>query len=81
MDRLKEFAAARGLSLAQLALSWALAKDGVHVAIVGSRRKESIANSAAAAEVALSETEVAEIEQIAADGVQVQQQATPEGIA
>ncbi|WP_031469374.1 aldo/keto reductase [Sciscionella sediminilitoris] len=80
VERLKEFGAARGLSVAQVALAWALAKDGVHVAIVGSRRKESIADSAAAAEIELSAADIAEIERIAADGVQIEQQATPEGI-
>ncbi len=80
VDRLKEFAAARELTVSQLAIAWALAQRGVHVAIVGARSARNIDNSLAAAEVDLSADDLAEIERITADGVSVEG-AAPEGVA
>ncbi|WP_216209243.1 aldo/keto reductase [Amycolatopsis aidingensis] len=77
---LKEFAAAKGVSVSQLAIAWVLAKPGIHVAIVGARRPANIESSLAAADIDLSAEDVAEIERITAQGVQVDG-ASPEGIA
>lgn len=79
VDRLRELAARRDLAVSQLALAWVLAQPGVHVAIVGSGRPESIESSAAAADVDLSSGELDEIETIVADAVPVEG-ARPEGI-
>jgi aryl-alcohol dehydrogenase-like predicted oxidoreductase len=76
--RLEDFAAERGHSVSQLAIAWVLAR--VEVAIVGARGSANIEASARAAEIDLSEGELAEIERIAADGVQIKG-ASPEGIA
>lgn len=80
VDRLSEFAAERGISVSQLAIAWVLAQRGVHVAIVGARSARNIEDSLAAAEVEFSADDLAEIERIAADGVQVEG-ASPEGVA
>lgn len=79
VEKLKEFAAARDMSVSQLALAWTLAQPGVHVAIVGARRPQSIENSAAAAEIELGADDLAEIERITADGARIEG-ATPEGV-
>lgn len=77
---LSDLAADKGLHVSQLAIAWTLAKPGVHVAIVGARSKENIERSLAAADVELSADDVAAIEAITAQGVQVDG-ASPEGIA
>jgi aryl-alcohol dehydrogenase-like predicted oxidoreductase len=76
---LSDFAEQRGIHVSQLAIAWTLAKTGVHVAIVGARSRTNIERSLAAADVQLSEDEVAEIERIAENGVQVEG-ASPEGV-
>ena len=76
---LADFAQQRGLHVSQLAIAWALAKPGVHVAIVGARSRANIERSLAAADVELSDDDMAEIERIAAQGVQVEG-ASPEGV-
>jgi aryl-alcohol dehydrogenase-like predicted oxidoreductase len=79
VKKLTDLASARGLSISQLAIAWVLAQPGVHVAIVGARRPSNIENSLAAAEVELSQPDLAEIEQIVAEGVPILG-ATPEGV-
>ncbi|MFF4755703.1 aldo/keto reductase [Streptomyces sp. NPDC002514] len=79
VDRLKAFAADRGVTVGQLAIAWTLAKPGVHVAIVGARSPRHIEDSLAAADVELTDGDAAEIERITADAVQVAG-AAPEGV-
>jgi aryl-alcohol dehydrogenase-like predicted oxidoreductase len=64
VERLEEFAEARGHTLAQLAVAWVLAQPGVHVAIVGARRPAHVEGIAPAAEIELSEDELAEIDEL-----------------
>jgi aryl-alcohol dehydrogenase-like predicted oxidoreductase len=64
VERLKEFADARGHTLAQLAVAWVLAQPGVHVAIVGARRPAHVEGIAPAAAIELSEDELAEIDEL-----------------
>ena len=80
MDELAALAAGRGITVSQLAIAWALARPGVHVAIVGARKPMNIEASVAAADVELTSDDLAEIDRIAADGVQIAG-AAPEGIA
>ncbi|GAB2736827.1 aldo/keto reductase [Salinifilum aidingensis] len=79
VDRLSEFAAARGHSVSQLAIAWVLAQRGVHVAIVGARSARNIENSLAAADIDLSADDLAEIERLTADAVSIEG-AAPEGV-
>jgi aryl-alcohol dehydrogenase-like predicted oxidoreductase len=71
VGRLGEMAEAHGHTVAQLAVAWTLAQPGVHAAIVGARRPAHIEGTAAAADVALSESDLEEIDQIMADAVTV----------
>jgi len=71
VERLKQYAAQKGCSVCQLAIAWTLAHPAVDVAIVGGRRPEYIAETAAAAEIHLTSVEKAEIEELAKDAVPV----------
>jgi aryl-alcohol dehydrogenase-like predicted oxidoreductase len=64
VKRLEEFADQRGHTLAQIAVAWVLAQPGVHVAITGARRPAHIEGIAPAAEIELSEDELAEIDEL-----------------
>ena len=61
VDRLKEMAADRGYSVAQLALAWVASEPTVSVALVGTRRPEEMEENAAAADWDLSAEEREEI--------------------
>ncbi|MBB5852595.1 aldo/keto reductase [Amycolatopsis umgeniensis] len=80
VDRLKEFAAGKGISVSQLAIAWTLAQPGVHVAIVGARKAANIEASLASADVDLTADDLAEIDSLTADAVPVVG-ASPEGVA
>ena len=53
-----------GITVSQLAIAWTLAHPAVDVAIVGARRAGHVDDSAAAADVTLSEADLAEIENV-----------------
>jgi 1-deoxyxylulose-5-phosphate synthase len=63
IDRAGEVAAERGISSAQVALSWLLHKPGVTAPIVGATRLEHLEDALAAEQLALSEEEVARLEE------------------
>mgnify|MGYP000941591052 CR=1 FL=1 len=63
---LNAFAAARGLTAAQVALAWALGKGEDIVPVMGARRRDQLRESLSALEVRLSEQDVAEVERICA---------------
>lgn len=69
VGRLAELAREGGHSVSQLALAWTLANPAVHAAIVGTRNADHIAESLAAADVALSDEDLARIDEIVAEGV------------
>jgi aryl-alcohol dehydrogenase-like predicted oxidoreductase len=60
VQRLKSFAAERGITISQLAIAWTLANPAVHIAIVGARKTKHIEDSLAAADVSLSDADLAE---------------------
>jgi len=64
VDELRQFAQQRGCTVAQLAIAWTLANPAVDVAIVGARRPAQIEQTAPAAEIHLTATDLAEIERI-----------------
>lgn len=59
VERMREMAAARGISVAQLAIAWLLAKPGVTSVLLGASKPQQLADNLGAAEVALSSDEVA----------------------
>jgi aryl-alcohol dehydrogenase-like predicted oxidoreductase len=68
---LEQFAADRGITISQLAIAWTLANPAVHVAIVGTRHASHVDDSLGAAEVSLSDTDLAEIDTIVASATPV----------
>ena len=67
VDRLKVIAARSGKTCAQLAVSWVLRRPEVTAAIVGARRPEQIAETAAASDWNLSKGDIEEIDQLLAE--------------
>ena len=66
VDTLKEMAANKGFSVAQLALAWVASEPTVSVALVGTRRPEEIQENVAAADWELSTSERDEIKAVVA---------------
>ena len=64
VDTLKEMAADKGFSVAQLALAWVASEPTVSVALVGTRRPEEIQENVAAADWELSAYERDEIKAV-----------------
>jgi hypothetical protein len=79
VDRLRAFADGRGLSLPTLAVAWTVSHPAVHVAIVGSTRADHMADTLAAADVELTETDRVEIDRLLADAAPVHGP-SPEGM-
>jgi hypothetical protein len=68
---LRRFAADRGATIGQLAVAWVLAHGAVQVAIVGARTPSHLDESAGAAELRLSQDDLAEIDRIMVAAVPV----------
>ena len=69
--RLDELAHESGRKVSQLALAWVLANPAVHVAIVGTRNADHIAESVEAADIELSDSDLARIDEIVDQGVRI----------
>jgi aryl-alcohol dehydrogenase-like predicted oxidoreductase len=62
--RIEELASSKGCTPAQLALAWVMAKGDDYVPIPGTRRSQRLDENAAAADVSLTEAELAEIDDV-----------------
>ena len=71
VERLKDWARQRDLSLPQLAVAWTLANPAVHVTIVGARRPSQLSGTVSAADIQLAAADLQDIDTILADAVQV----------
>jgi aryl-alcohol dehydrogenase-like predicted oxidoreductase len=63
VDRVVEFAGARGVPPAQVALAWLLGKPGVTAPIVGATKARHVDDALAAEQLELSDDEVARLEE------------------
>jgi aryl-alcohol dehydrogenase (NADP+) len=63
VERAADVAAARGVSSAQIALSWLLHKPGVTAPIVGATKIEHLEEALAAEQLALGSDEIAQLEE------------------
>jgi aryl-alcohol dehydrogenase-like predicted oxidoreductase len=63
VEVLRALAGARGVTVAQIAIAWVLARGEDIVALVGSRTREQLLEALAALEIELSEEDLASIEQ------------------
>jgi aryl-alcohol dehydrogenase-like predicted oxidoreductase len=64
VDRVEKLAASKGCTPAQLALAWVLAQGPDVTPIPGTRSRERLEENAAAADIALSDDELAEIDEV-----------------
>jgi len=71
VDQLKDFAREHAISLPQLAVAWTLSHPAVRVAIVGARRPAQLEETAAAADVTLSDDDRREIDRVLAGALPV----------
>lgn len=71
VEELKRFAAERGTTVAQLAITWVLSNPSVDVAIVGGRRPDHIEGTAPAADIDLPDESLRRVEEIMSDAVAV----------
>ena len=62
LDAIRPLAAAHGITLAQLAIAWAMAQPGLTHALVGARTPKQVAENGAAADVTLSGAELKQID-------------------
>ncbi len=79
VELLKRLADQERMSVAQLAIAWALAQPGIDVAIVGARTPEQLAQTAQAGDIHLSQATQQEIERIMREAVPIGGPA-PEGM-
>jgi aryl-alcohol dehydrogenase-like predicted oxidoreductase len=68
VDRIKEIAAEKGITPSQLALAWVLAQGRDMVPIPGTKRRTYLEENVAAANVQLSKSDLARIEEVAPKG-------------
>ncbi len=66
--RLAEIAQARGITVAQLAIAWALGRGGDIVPLIGARRRERLSEALGALAVELTDAELKAIDAVAPDG-------------
>lgn len=59
---LREMAGAKGSSLAQLAIAWLLAREGVNTVLLGATKEHQLADNLRAGDVALSEEDIAQLD-------------------
>ena len=64
VDRMREIAAARGARVAHVAFAWLFAKPDVSSVIVGASRPEQLSDNLAAADLELTEDEVAALDAV-----------------
>jgi voltage-dependent potassium channel beta subunit len=64
--KLKGIADAAGVSLAQFALAWCLARPGISSTIIGATRPEQVIDNAKAADIALTADQLAEVDKVLA---------------
>ncbi len=69
VDRVKEIAAEKGVTAAQLALAWVGAQGEDIVSIPGTTQRANLEQNAAAAEVCFTDEELARIDEVAPKGV------------
>jgi len=64
VDGLKAIARRRGITVAQLAISWVLRRSEITAAIVGARRPGQITETAPSADISLKKDEIEQIQQL-----------------
>ena len=71
VERLKQYARAREMTLPQLAVAWAISNPAVDVAIVGARNPAHLSDPVAAADIQLGAADRDEIDEMLANAVEI----------
>jgi aryl-alcohol dehydrogenase-like predicted oxidoreductase len=66
IDAVREVAAARGASMAQVALAWLLGRPAVSAVILGARTLDQLDDNLVAAEIRLEPSEIERLDQVSA---------------
>jgi aryl-alcohol dehydrogenase-like predicted oxidoreductase len=66
IEAMEPIAAARGVSVARIALAWLLQRAGVMTVIIGAKSVEQLDDNLAAADLALSTDEIAKLDEVSA---------------
>jgi len=68
VDALRAVAEAKGVSVAQIAIAWALGRGGDIVPLVGARRRDRLAEALGASALSLTADDLAQIERAVPSG-------------
>ncbi len=68
VKKLAEIAKSRGITVAQLAIAWALGRGDDIVPLIGARRRDRLSETLGALDVALSQSELRAIDEVAPEG-------------
>jgi aryl-alcohol dehydrogenase-like predicted oxidoreductase len=68
VKKLAEIASARGITVAQLAIAWALGRGDDIVPLIGARRRDRLSEALGALDVTLTQSELAAIDEAAPEG-------------
>jgi aryl-alcohol dehydrogenase-like predicted oxidoreductase len=71
VERLKQYAAAREITLPQLAIAWTISNPAVNVAIAGARHPDHLNDPATAADIRLTAADRDEIDELLANAVEI----------
>lgn len=81
VDALRAIAAERGITVAQLAIAWVLARGDDIVPLIGTRRRDRLAEALGALDVTLSPDEMERIERAVPPGAAAGERYAPHGMA
>lgn len=66
VDKLREIAESKNVSVAQVSLAWLLHKQGVTSVIIGARKEEQLIDNLGAVDIVLSEEEMKQLDEVSA---------------
>jgi aryl-alcohol dehydrogenase-like predicted oxidoreductase len=81
VEALRQVAAARSVTVAQLAIAWVAAQGADIVPLIGARRREQLAESLGAAQLRIRAEDLAAIEQAVPKGAATGERYAPQGMA
>jgi aryl-alcohol dehydrogenase-like predicted oxidoreductase len=81
VDALAQIARTKGVSVAQLAIAWVLTRGGDIVPLIGTRRRDRLADSLASLDVVLTEDELATVERAVPSGAAAGERYNAAGMA
>jgi aryl-alcohol dehydrogenase-like predicted oxidoreductase len=81
VDALRAVAAARGVSVAQIAIAWVIAQGNDIIPVIGARRRDRLTEALGALEIKLTRDDLAAIEQVVPKGAAAGERYAPAAMA